>query len=91
MGLFQQSKCSKSKRMSEKPLFLICCTFYAPKSPSSIAFPSPLKRGKPEEATPLILRGTLNKFFPLVNQSFSEDGWGRSDTSQTSSRSQWYN
>jgi hypothetical protein len=35
-----------------------------PKSPKEIPLPSPLKRGKPEEATPLISRGTLSRFSP---------------------------
>jgi type 2 lantibiotic biosynthesis protein LanM len=37
-----------------------------PKSPFAIPLPSPLKRGKPEEASLLISRGTLKRFSPLV-------------------------
>src|ERR687886_1442729 len=44
-----------------------------PKSPKEIPLLSPLKRGKPEEATPLISRGTLTEFSPLV-----KGGWGGS-------------
>jgi len=55
----------------------------APKSPKELPLPSPLKRGKPEEATPLISRGTLRKFSLLFNRSFSEEGWGESSGENT--------
>jgi D-alanyl-D-alanine carboxypeptidase/D-alanyl-D-alanine-endopeptidase (penicillin-binding protein 4) len=45
-----------------------------PKSPKEIPLLSPLKRGKPEEATPLISRGTLTEFSPHV-----KGGWGGSE------------
>jgi selenide,water dikinase len=44
-----------------------------PKSPFVIPLPSPFLRGKPEDAAPLISRGTLIQFSPLV-----KGGWGGS-------------
>jgi len=48
------------------------------RSPSSIPLPSPLKRGKPEDATLCVVWGTLTGFSPLF-----KGGWGGSPRLKT--------
>jgi PAS domain S-box-containing protein len=48
------------------------------KSPLEIPVPSPFLRGKPEVAAPLISRGTLTEFSPLLKAGAHTRSWGGS-------------